>query len=97
MSEKYLDTAGVQARMRELGIARHYDYWKAAVRDCPHSVRAEVVRFSDLWNWWSLSPEWRPFARRVRLQRSLAAASGRAVRVVGSGGGGKSAQGGGGL
>ena len=62
--EVYLDCPALQARMRQAGIVRHYDYWRALIRECPCSIRGEYIRFSDAWTWWSLNPAWRPFSRR---------------------------------
>lgn len=44
------------------GVPIHYHYARAIIAQCPQSVHARYVRFSDAWAWWSQFPGFRPFS-----------------------------------
>jgi hypothetical protein len=71
-AEPYLTPKEVQARMEEQGVRYSVPYWRAVLRQCPASIRrGRFARWSDVWAWWLLNPDWSPYARNQPPQAGL--------------------------
>jgi len=71
--EPYLTPKEVQARMEEHNVYRIVPYWRRAMRACPASIRrGRYVRFTALWEWWLLNPDWVDRPRRRERQQGCA-------------------------
>ena len=65
--EKYITPKEVQSLFDEQGISYHVKYWRLVIKQCPHSVKGgRYIRWSDVWSWWLLNPDYLPFSRKGR-------------------------------
>lgn len=74
--EKFITPKEVKSKFDEQGICYHVRYWRFAIRACPDAIKGgRYVRYSDIWSWWILNPDFVPYSRKLRKVASARAAS----------------------
>jgi hypothetical protein len=64
--EKFITPKEVQSKFEELGICYHVRYWRFAIKACPQSVKdGRFVKWSDIWTWWMMNPDFVPYSRKA--------------------------------
>jgi len=65
--EKFITPKEVQSKFEEVGICYHVRYWRFAIKKCPEAIKGgRFVRYSDIWSWWMLNPDFVPYSRKLR-------------------------------
>lgn len=65
--EKFITPKEVQSLFESNGLHYHVRYWRAAMKLCPEAIKGgRFVRWSDIWSWWMLNPDFVPYSRKLR-------------------------------